>query len=124
MAKIHIIEDDPQVREVLSVALQKAGYVIREASNGREAIDLIINDPPDLIITDIIMPDMDGLELLMGLRGTKSDLPVIAISGVSVHSETYLRAAAHLGARKVLMKPFSEEDLLSAVAEALPKKGS
>jgi len=96
------------------------GYGVSEAHNGEEAINSYRLEPADLVITDLFMPEKDGLELIRELRSLYPDAKIIAISG-GEHRNTgiYLRAAQALGASRTLAKPFSTEELLAAVRDAL-----
>ena len=81
MARILLAEDDSLLRETLRVALQGAGHEVLAAPNGSVAINLAREKDFDLIVTDVLMPEMDGLELIQGLRKARSDVPIIAMSG-------------------------------------------
>ena len=81
MASILVIDDDPSIRTVFQRYLERLGYVVRVAANGREGIQLMEAEPPDLVITDIMMPEADGLEVIMAIRSKHLKVPVIAISG-------------------------------------------
>lgn len=97
MAKILVIDDDPEVRRLLARVLQGAGHTVHKAENGRKGIELFHRIHPALVITDIVMPDTDGIETIRELRGEASPLPILAISeGSDLH--IYLRAAIALGA--------------------------
>jgi CheY-like chemotaxis protein len=81
MAKILVIDDDPGMRRVTSRALEAAGHVVAVYANGRGAVRDIEKDPPDLLITDIFMPEMEGLETIREARTRRPSLPIIAMSG-------------------------------------------
>ena len=122
MARILLIEDDPTVRAVLRMSLSGIGHTVIEARNGKEGLGLFRQARADLVITDILMPDKDGLEVIRELR--KKQVPpvkVIAISGggVSQNAADALRMAKFLGAAKTLTKPFSNEVLIAAINELL-----
>jgi DNA-binding response OmpR family regulator len=123
MARILLIEDDPTIRAVLRMSLTGIGHTVIEARNGKEGMGLFRQAGADLVITDIIMPDKDGLEVLKELRKTPvSPVKIIAISGGGVTQEAAdsLRMAKLLGAAKTLTKPFSNEVLIAAINELLP----
>ena len=107
------------MRLVIGTALKKAGHTPVEAANGREALRRLSTGTIDLIITDILMPERDGIEMLMNLRQDQMKIPVIAITGVNVDSALYLKVAKNLGAVRTLAKPFGMDALLSAVNEVL-----
>ena len=98
---------------------QRVGTV-RRAGNGRAALAEIDRHPPDLILTDIVMPDCDGVELILALRQRRNSIPIIAMSGGRRTSDLYLDTAARLGAATVLHKPFPSSELLTAIANLLP----
>ncbi len=120
MARILIIDDEPNVRSMLRRMLHQAGHQVSEASNGAEGIDSYERDPPDLIITDILMPEKEGIETIIALHRADPDLPIIAISGGGRSGDAgFLSSAEKLGARHTLSKPFRADQLLSAVSECL-----
>ena len=114
MATILIIDDEELVRVLLRSALQAAGYEVVEAANGRQGLELYRLRPTDLIITDIAMPELDGLDMILELTRQSLQAKVIAISGVG-GEKNVLDVAKLLGARRTLQKPFSMPQLLAAV---------
>jgi YesN/AraC family two-component response regulator len=129
MARILLIEDDESVRTILYLTLVHVGHEVIEARNGREGLDRFRETKPDLVITDIVMPEKEGFEVLMKIRRKNPALKIIAISGGGLHNAAhYLHTAKLLGAAKVLAKPFSNEELMAAVNELLelptPKSNS
>jgi DNA-binding NtrC family response regulator len=119
MADILIINDDRQMRRLLTRILTGAGHTARQAVNGRDGIALFAQQRADVVITDMVMPDMEGIETILSLRRENPTLPIIAISGGT--DPVYLRAAASLGATEVLRKPFSPQALLEALERVLDK---
>ena len=120
MARILIIDDEPMVRQQLADGLQAAGHEILTAVDGLDALNEVHQAAPDLIISDILMPNADGIELLMSLRQEKCQIPVIAISGGGRYGDTaFLGTARVLGAARTMIKPFRIEDLLAAIDELL-----
>jgi DNA-binding NtrC family response regulator len=117
MADILIIDDDRQMRRLLIRILGGAGHSVREAENGRLGLDEFRRQPAALVISDIVMPDMEGIETILALRRASADLPIIAISGGS--DPLYLQAAARLGATAALEKPFAATQLLDVVGGML-----
>ena len=116
MADILIIDDEPGVLGVLRKILEGVGHVVTEALDGEEALRLYEGHPADQVITDIFMPGMDGIELLIHLRKTFPDARVLAMSGGGILSrDQALSDASLLGADKILQKPFSKEEVLAAV---------
>jgi CheY-like chemotaxis protein len=126
MARILLIDDDHAVRTMLSLTLAHFGHTVIEAGNGREGLDLFKHANADLVITDIVMPEKEGLEVLIELREKHGPpVKVIAMSGGGRQKATdYLRLAKLMGAAKVLAKPFSNEALIAAINELLPGGGA
>ena len=114
MATILIIDDEELVRTLLRSALEEAGYEVTEAANGREGLELYRYRPTDLVITDIVMPELNGLDMLLELTREFLDAKVIAISGAG-GEKNVLDVARLLGARQTFQKPFSMPQLLGAV---------
>jgi DNA-binding NtrC family response regulator len=114
MATILIIDDEEVVRILLRSALEAAGYEVTEAANGREGLELYRQRPANLVITDILMPEMSGLDMLLELTREFLDAKVIAISGAGAEKNV-LDVAKLLGARQTFQKPFSMAHLLGAV---------
>ena len=122
MSAILVIDDDSQVLQVLSEMLRLEGHEVTMAENGREGMTCFDKDEFDLVITDIIMPDREGLETIADLRQRSKSLPIIAISGGGRSgSMDYLETARYLGADTTLSKPFGRDELLRAVNAALEK---
>jgi DNA-binding NtrC family response regulator len=114
MAAILVIDDQEPIRSLLRIALEGVGHEVRDASNGRRGLALYRERAADVIITDLVMPEMTGLELLLELTRTFLNVKVIAISGAP-EGEGELNVAKLLGARQTFQKPFEMEKLLSAV---------
>ncbi|MBN2702570.1 MAG: response regulator [Pontiellaceae bacterium] len=120
MPAIVLIDDDPTVQKAFSRYLSASGYEVQLANDGRQGLRMIEAEPPDLVITDIMMPEMDGLEILMAIRKLDFPIPVIAISGgMRALPLNFLRHAKDLGARYVFEKPVPLKQLLSAVQELI-----
>ena len=119
MASILIIEDDPSLRDTLRIHLTSAGYTVRVAADATEAIRAILTDVPELILSDVSLPYMDGFELLEVLRRDEStrSVPVILLTGM-VDDESYIRGLK-LGASAYLTKPVLRDDLLKEISAAL-----
>lgn len=122
MATVLIIDDDPQVRTVLRRFIEREGHTVTEADNGKVALCRFMEDPADLVISDIYMPEMDGIELLMRLRETHPDAKLVAMSGGGVIAASHLlKAAKALGAVAVVEKPFSLE-VIQKILDDLSKE--
>ncbi len=114
IASILVIDDDSQIQLLLRDALEAEGHVVRQASNGWKGLDLAHMASPDLVITDVLMPEMDGLEVTMALHRESPAIRIIALSG-GVADMDFLDVAKTLGAHRILRKPVSMADLLVAV---------
>jgi CheY-like chemotaxis protein len=125
MARILIIDDDKMVLNMLRQVLEGAQHTVVEASNGEVAMRLWREHPADLIITDILMPEKDGLEVIRELRRDCPTVKVIALSGGSrkVHFDA-LDVAKRFGAMSTLEKPFELKEFLTTVETALSLKPS
>ncbi len=121
MSHILVIDDDDFFIELLVQLLQQDGHRVTTADDGVKAMKLLQRIKPDLIITDILMPNMDGVELIMELSQQSNDTPLIAMSGGrrSVTSEFNLQSAKLMGVKETLTKPFSQADLRRAIQKAL-----
>ena len=112
MQRILIIDDEEQIRRVFKEMLRRFGYEVLEAANGEEGLALQREKTADLIITDVIMPDKDGLETIRQLRREFPEVKIIAISGGGqIGSDQYLNAAKQFGAMCTLQKPVGLEQL-------------
>jgi len=120
MPRILLIDDDNAFRTMLRLTLTHFGYEVIEARNGLEGLGKYNSGGADLVITDIVMPEKEGLEVLMELGHHRPPVKVIAMSGGGrVSAANYLQSASLLGAARVLGKPFSNQDLLAAINEVL-----
>jgi len=119
-ACILIIDDEVQIRELLGQMLTREGYDVVHASDGKEGMKACREQSIDLIITDIIMPEKDGIEMILELRHDFPALKVIAISGGGrLGPDGYLEMARKLGAHRTFFKPFNRKEILDAVQELL-----
>ncbi|MCC7492075.1 MAG: response regulator [Fimbriimonadaceae bacterium] len=120
MKRILVIDDDSQIRDMLRRMLEYAGYDVVEAEDGDDGLRQLAAEGADLVITDILMPNKEGLETIIALRRTQPNLPVIAISGGGWSGSLgYLNTADKLGAAATLPKPFSRVQMLDAVGKVL-----
>jgi len=118
MPVILLVDDQESVREMIKTSLVKNKYTVLEASNGKEAIARFKPAVIDLVITDILMPEEDGLKVIMELKEVKPELKVIAISGGGkAGPHNYLSLAKALGADLALTKPFSVNTLMAGIKE-------
>lgn len=121
MKQILVIDDEPTIRFLLEKMLQREGYAVITAADGDEGMKLFQESRFDLVITDIIMPEKEGIEIIMEIKRTHPDIPVIAISGGGFNAPgSYLNIARAAGAAAVLEKPLEKETLLSCVQKLLP----
>ena len=118
MASILLLEDEDNLRAMLVEILHAAGHQVVADRDGRRVQEVLRLAPVDLVITDVVMPNCDGIETILGLRKSHPRIPVIAISGdVSRHAPLYLNIAEKLGAVRTLQKPFGVEVFLGMVRE-------
>jgi len=118
--KLLVIDDDEQFREFMRDALTDQGYEVILADNGSEGMRSATELSPDLVITDIVMPEKEGVEVLMELRTNDKNLPVIAMSGYNKgNADSYLKIAQKLGASAVLSKPFTISELIVEIEKSL-----
>jgi CheY-like chemotaxis protein len=117
---ILLVDDDEQFRTMLGLVLTEAGYQVQEVPDGRQALELYGCHPTDLVITDLVMPEKEGLEMIGEFRQLYPGAKIIAISGGGRGgSGDYLKMAQALGAQRVLAKPFSHKEILDAVSQVL-----
>jgi CheY-like chemotaxis protein len=123
MTRIVLVDDDPLFRRMLADTLEDLGHEVRQAENGTQGLAAVRADPPDVVITDIIMPDTEGIETIFHLRRQHPQVKVIAISGGGrITAEDHLHAAKLMGAGRVLAKPFSAAEIESAIRELVAGK--
>ncbi len=120
MKRILIIDDEPHILLMVKKMLERAGFEVELAANGAEGLDLFKKVQSDLVITDIIMPEKEGLETIREMKRIQPSLKIIAMSGGGkISADNYLDTAKIFGASRLLEKPFSQKDMLSAVSELL-----
>ncbi len=120
MANILVVDDNIAFLEIQTEYLRRAGHDVTPATNGIEAMNRVDSHRFDLVITDLIMPDKEGVQVIMELRRKHPGIRIIAMSGGGrVNAEDYLAIARRLGAAKTLSKPFTGDELLGAVAEVM-----
>ena len=125
MNAILVVDDDPQVLEVVGEMLRLDGYAVATAADGREAVVKFRNTSFDLVITDLIMPEKEGLETIVEMKSMRSSVPVIAMSGGGrVGPSDYLETARYIGAAATLAKPFTRSELISLVSSVLSEAES
>ncbi len=120
MAKILVLDDEPSILLMIKKMLEKAGHEVDIALNGKEGMLLFEKNKPDLLVSDIIMPEKEGLETIFELRRMYPDLKIIAISGGGrIGPDGYLPGAKLLGANMVFQKPLDQKEFVNAVAQLL-----
>jgi DNA-binding response OmpR family regulator len=120
MPGVLIVEDEKELREMLKVSLTRRKFTVLEAENGKEAIIHFKPSITDLVVTDLIMPEEDGLKVIMKLREQKPSIKIIAISGGGKAGPgSYLNLAKALGADAIFPKPFSINDLIAKIEDLL-----
>jgi len=117
MAKIFVFDDEPSILLMIKKMLEKAGHEVDMALNGREGMELFEKNKPDLLITDILMPEKEGLETIFELKRKYPELKIIAISGGGrIGPDGYLPSAKLFGADMIFQKPLIQKELLQAVS--------
>ena len=121
MTQLLVIDDDPGMRAMLHEILQLPGYDVILAANGKEGLELFRSRKVDLVITDLYMPEKEGLETIKEIHRDSPEVPIIAMSGKQ-GGTSLLPAARHFGAARIIEKPFNPQDLVTAVEEVLKLK--
>lgn len=124
MFRILLIDDDDLLRSVLAKALAHAGHTVIQAADGRQGVELALATAVDLVITDLVMPGQEGVETILVLKRERPALPVIAISGGLSNSRLYLDIASKIGAKRILAKPFTPQELLQQVEDVMADAAS
>ena len=121
MAHVVVVDDVAVVSTAISIMLTRAGHTVETAASGREALSIVVRRAPDAVITDLWMPDLDGLGLIRALQADFPDVAIVAMSGGSrrYSGKSSLDHALESGVRELLMKPFGTADLLKSIANAL-----
>lgn len=120
MADILIVDDEPLICSMLQALLTREGYHVMIAGDGKKAVDIVEDHKFDLIIADIVMPEKDGLEMIMEIKNLIPDMKIIAISGGSrIGNADFLQMALKFGASEAFYKPLQNDDLLNAVRRCL-----
>jgi CheY-like chemotaxis protein len=124
MKRILVVDDDEFVRSMLRTTLIDAGYEVLEASNGRDALRVFQDCPDCIVILDIVMPDMEGIETMQKLRQSDPGVKIVAVSGGgSVDAVEYLRLAETFGASRTLYKPIENRRLLATLRDLTGDNG-
>ncbi len=120
MAKILIIDDEAAIAHMLKKMVERAGHTAEIAGNGNEGLQIFELFRPDLLITDIVMPEKEGLEIIFDLRRKNPKLKIVAISGGGrFQYEGYLNSAKHLGADLVFQKPLDLKEFMNSISKLL-----
>ena len=121
MACVLIIDDDPTIRSLVGGIVEAMGHTVVEARDGRAGVEIFSKEKIDLVVTDIVMPEQEGIETIGAIRRLNRTLPILAISGSATigGAGDYLRAAAALGASATLQKPFSADLIIDAIDRLL-----
>jgi len=116
--QVLVVDDEEQVRELAARVLERAGYVVRSVASAAQALDVISAESIDLVVSDVVMPGLSGIDLLTELRRRQLSVPVVLTTGGSAAPERTAEALA-LEACTVVHKPYTHSELTNAVAEAL-----
>jgi len=115
--RILVVDDESQIRSMLHDMLSRAGYDVTEAADGKQAIDILRKDNFDVVVADILMPEKDGLEVIMYLQRESPLTKCVAMSAPS--NRVFLQSAQLLGATRVVEKPFTAADMEAAIRDVL-----
>jgi len=120
MKRILVIDDDTQMREMLRKVLERAGYEVEDAADGKIGTNIHRKEPVDLVVTDLIMPEKEGIETIREFRRDFPQLKIIAISGGGrIGADGYLSVAKTMGAHRIFSKPFDLKTFAETVKELL-----
>ncbi len=120
MAFILVVDDDEQIRMAISMILERAGHEVWAASDGNAGIESCRKRCPDIVLTDLIMPDKEGIETIIELRREFPQIKILAMSGGGYAlPETYLKMASKLGAVHTFIKPIDRKELVTTIASLL-----
>jgi len=130
MAKIIVIDDEEDIRNVLKQVLERAGYEVEVAESGKDGLELLKEGGGDLVITDVIMPGMDGVSLTREIREKFRDTRILVISGggnvapksyepAAISTTAFLSSAKNAGADQTMTKPFDRAELMQVISELL-----
>ncbi len=122
--RILVVDDDPAVRDSVAMVLESAGFLVDQAEEGATAMRLLRAHAPDLVITDILMPQKEGIETIREIRSVLPHTPIIAISGGTDGGADYLKMAQTFGASAVMAKPFDPLAMLKLVNRLLLGSGA
>lgn len=113
---ILVVDDDDMMRAYVKELLNLNNYIVTEAANGKAGLHEFYENTPDLVITDIIMPEMEGISFIRKLREYNENVPIIAMTGnVHGHMDEYLKISSQIGANEILRKPIKSQDFLDAI---------
>ena len=115
MSRILLVDDDPEIRELIAMGLESAGFEVIMAENGQEGLQRFNDETPDLILTDIKMPEMDGIEFIKNVRNSDGTVPIIVSSGFAETQDL----ATEIGANGFLSKPFRSKNLIDTIEQFL-----
>jgi len=120
MGSVLIIEDDSEIRGMLETMVRRAGFSVQTTKDGFEGVKSFRRNPSDVVITDIVMPEKEGLETILELREEYPGVKIIAISGGGRHdAKNYLQSAKDFGADYIFDKPFRPKEIIGAIKELL-----
>lgn len=120
MARVLVVDDDELLRGTVVLALERAKHTVHQADDGLKALDMLAREDVDVVVSDIVMPEVDGIGLILAMRKRHPKLKVVAMSGGGrTRNMDFLRMASALGAHVTLPKPFTPAQLIDAVEEAL-----
>jgi CheY-like chemotaxis protein len=123
MTRVLIVDDEKSIRLTLQAFLERAGFDVNVAADGKEALRTVEAWKPNIVVTDIVMPEEDGLALVRHLRERFPEIPFVVMSGANFSNDFHLGVAKAFGASAVLRKPFDNEELV-AILHAIERDGT
>jgi CheY-like chemotaxis protein len=118
-SRVLLVDDEKSIRQLFHAALTSAGYEVLDAVNGQQAMDMLESFGPDLVITDLVMPEKEGIEIIRELRDKHPQIKIIAMSGA--FDGAFLKVAKALGAHATVLKPILYDDLIALVNRMLDR---
>ena len=113
-----VIDDEAEIHEFLRFVLEREGASVLEACDGGQGMEIFGQKNVDVLITDLVMPEKEGIETIMRVKASRADLKIIAMSG-ALHNDMYLKIAESLGAHETLRKPFSRQQVLESIRRVM-----
>jgi len=122
MSKVLVIEDRPDVAELIEVVLEEEGFDVAVAYDGKSGLEKFREDRPDLVLLDLILPDIHGFDVFQQMQAIDAEVPIVMLTGQARLSDR--RTGIELGAEEYLVKPFASDELVKKVRDVLARQGN